>query len=74
MRPERTHLAQIDVVRITLAVPSAAKSLGLTDALGLITAAVASDRLSLAVLLLVNGAVQMLHLVTALRRHSRLLR
>lgn len=57
--------------------PSAAKPLGLTDTLGLITAAVASDRLSLAVLLFllpVNGAIQLLHLVTALRRHSRLLR
>jgi len=65
------------VVRITLAVPSAAKPLGLTDTLGLITAAVASDRLSLTVLhflLPVNGAVQLLHLVAALRRHSRLLR
>jgi len=65
------------VVRITLAVPSAAKPLGLTDTLRLITAAVASDRLSLAVLhflLPVNGAVQMLHLVTALRRRSRLVR
>ena len=65
------------MVRITLAVPSAAKPLGLTDTLRLITAAVASDRLSLAVLhflLPVNGAVQMLHLVTALRRRSRLVR
>jgi hypothetical protein len=69
VRPQPTHLAWIDVMRITLAVPHAAKPLRLTDTLSRIAAAVESDRISLGLvqyLLPVNGAVRILHLQSPL--------